>query len=126
MQAEASHLKQWAKMRISLWAWDSLEDHDVEAEKLYLSQNPDRAHVPWRYVLLARHAAKAVGQDRASQPHRFSRQRAALDVLRDVRRLDRRITGPDAWIPRAVHRDNRLYLQDRLAATRVNLTSNPL
>lgn len=72
------------------------------------------------------HKPFSVVHDRASQPHRFPGQRAVMGVLRDIRRLDRRITGPDAWIPRAVHSDNRQYLQDRLAATRVNLRSNPL
>lgn len=41
--AEPSHLPQWAEMRISLWTWDTVEDDAEEAEKLYLSGDPDRA-----------------------------------------------------------------------------------
>ncbi|QDH36433.1 aminoglycoside 6'-N-acetyltransferase [Porphyrobacter sp. YT40] len=40
--ADSTHLPQWARLRISLWAWDTVEDHQEEAEELYLSGNPDR------------------------------------------------------------------------------------
>jgi aminoglycoside 6'-N-acetyltransferase I len=41
--ASAEHLPEWAALRYALWTWDAIEDHAEEAEKLYLSGNPDRS-----------------------------------------------------------------------------------
>lgn len=41
--ATAAHLDDWARLRIALWDWDTVEDHREEAEELYLADNRDRA-----------------------------------------------------------------------------------
>jgi aminoglycoside 6'-N-acetyltransferase I len=40
--ADKSHLQEWAKLRIALWNWDTVEDHREEAERLYCEGDPDR------------------------------------------------------------------------------------
>jgi aminoglycoside 6'-N-acetyltransferase I len=41
--ATVQHLAEWAKLRIILWEWDTVQDHADQAAELYLSGNPDHA-----------------------------------------------------------------------------------
>jgi aminoglycoside 6'-N-acetyltransferase I len=41
--ATEADLPQWAKLRITLWPWDTVADHAVQAAELYLAGHPDRA-----------------------------------------------------------------------------------
>lgn len=41
--ATTEHLGAWAELRFALWPWDDVRAHAEEAEKLYLSDNPDRS-----------------------------------------------------------------------------------
>lgn len=42
VSATPDHLDQWARLRIALWDWDTVEDHRKQAEELYCAGDPDR------------------------------------------------------------------------------------